>query len=322
MDAPVLVLGTAQLGLPHYGRTNQTGRLPHAAAVDLVRQAVANGVQVFDTARAYGAAEQVLGEALADRSPCPQVVTKLDPLLELTAAASTAAVREAVDRSLAESCHTLRCACLPVVLLHRWSHRRDWSGAVWNRLRERQQEGVIGALGASVYSPAEAAEALADSTVRHLQIPFNLLDGRWLAAGIDQLVRGRPDVTVHARSLFLQGLLLNAASFWPPIAEVPAVELGRRLDYWVERLGRKDRMDLCLAFGRAQSWLGGLVLGVDTADQLAELVACFRHDGLSGDQVQAIQAEFAGLPETLLNPSLWPSPPARASVVVNESPVR
>ena len=39
------------------------------------------------------------------------------------------------------------------------------------------------ALGVSVQSPQEALTALACSDVRHIQMPFNLLDWRWREAG-------------------------------------------------------------------------------------------------------------------------------------------
>lgn len=304
---PTLVLGSAQLGLPHYGRTNRTGQLPRTSALQLVRGAVTHGVREFDTARAYGEAEELLGAAVVGLGSSPRLITKLDPLAELKPEDRRDAVRIAVEASVFRSCRELRRNVLPVVLLHRWSHRNDWQGAVWERLVELQTAGVIERLGASVSTPAEAAAALADAAIQHLQFPFNLLDHRWRSAGIDELARQRPDVAIHVRSVFLQGLLLNSAEFWPSIPGVDPADLLARLDDGVSRLGRQDRMDLCLAYVRSQPWIHGVVVGVDSSLQLLEIIGHFRRASLPQAVGAELAAEFAGLPEALLNPALWPA---------------
>ena len=57
-----------------------------------------------------------------------------------------------------------------------------FDGAVWERLLERLEDGTVLSLGVSVQSPEEASAALACPDVRHLQLPFNLLDWRWAEA--------------------------------------------------------------------------------------------------------------------------------------------
>lgn len=305
---PVLVLGTAQLGLPNYGRTNLNGRPKFADAVDLVRAAVSSGITAFDTARAYGEAEHVLGEALVPYAQIPTVISKLDPLVELEAGAGSRQVRDAVDASVFRTCHELRRATIPTLLLHRWSHRHGWRDELWGRLRRLQSEGVIGRLGASVSTPEEARAALRDPEVQHLQLPLNILDSRWVAAGIEQLAAARPDVVVHARSVFLQGLLLNPPSCWPRIEGVDPESVVERLDQWVMRLGRRSRMDLCLGFVRAHPWIHGLVLGVDSLDHLCEIIVTMNTHKISSEEARVMAAEFSELPESFLNPAKWPLP--------------
>ncbi len=76
-----------------------------------------------------------------------------------------------------------------------WAH----GGAIWERLIERLEDGSVLSLGVSVQSPVEALAALACPDVVHLQLPFNLLDWRWLAEGFQTCLAARPNVTVHAR---------------------------------------------------------------------------------------------------------------------------
>jgi spore coat polysaccharide biosynthesis protein SpsF (cytidylyltransferase family)/aryl-alcohol dehydrogenase-like predicted oxidoreductase len=210
-----LTLGTAQLGM-EYGVVNREGQPAHQLAIRMVRVAIAHGVTALDTARAYGEAEAVLGEALtgAWRSRV-EVVTKLDPLASLAHDAVPSKVRAAVDDSVRRSCEALGVGKLSTLLLHRSSHHDAWGGAAWRRLLELRDEGTIGTLGASVYESREALELLQDPAIAHLQIPMNVLDWRWKASGVDRALAGRSDVVVHARSALLQGLLVSQAAYWP-----------------------------------------------------------------------------------------------------------
>jgi spore coat polysaccharide biosynthesis protein SpsF len=273
----------------------------------LIRAAVSHGVLSLDTARDYGTSEKVIGEALKPFGDRIQVVTKLSPLSELRDDAAAGQVRAAVDASVFRSCRELGAASLPVLLLHRWAHRTSHAGLVWERLLELRDEGVILKLGASVYFPVEAEAALSDADIQHLQLPFNLLDRRWESAGIDRLALERSDVAIHARSVLLQGMLAAKPEAWPKIAGVDASEVVDRLEELTRTLGRATRADLCLAFARGQSWIHGLVVGVESAAQLAELFDMFGRSPLSAAEQETVRRAFPSMPDTLLNPASWPA---------------
>ena len=174
-----LTLGTARLGM-EYGIVNRSSQPARPLAIRMVHEAVAHGVTALDTARGYGEAEGVLGEALngAWRSRV-EVITKLDPLASLTHDAEPSTVRAAVDDSVRRSREALRSGEGVDLAAPSFHHHRAWGGAVWRRLLELRAEGTIGTLGASVYEPREALELLQDPAIPHLQIPMNVLDWRW-----------------------------------------------------------------------------------------------------------------------------------------------
>src|ERR1043165_7109387 len=150
-----LVMGSAQLGLV-YGAANRTGKPTREAAITLVRRAADAGVASFDTARAYGDAEERLGDALKGRKV--RTTTKLAPLTDLAPDASRDAVRAAVDKSIVDSLKALKRDVLDCVLLHRAAHRTAFDGAVWRRLKEHLVQGTIESLGVSVQNPDEARD--------------------------------------------------------------------------------------------------------------------------------------------------------------------
>jgi len=209
-----------------------------------------------------------------------------------------------VDASIFRSCRELRMNRLPVVLLHRWFHRNMGKGAIWNRLRELQEEGVISELGVSVATPAEALEALNEPGIKHLQLPFNILDWRWKEAGVDQLLLNS-DIIVYARSTLLQGILTADADLWPLKKSVNAKEWLEKIDYLVLELGRKNRNDLCFAYVRAQKWITSLVIGVESIVQLRENMKLFLRQSLNQEECAYVEETLAGAPEQLLKPAEW-----------------
>ncbi|HWA04410.1 MAG TPA: aldo/keto reductase [Rhizomicrobium sp.] len=300
-----LVLGSVQLGLA-YGAANRTGKPERGAALKLVRRAADAGISEFDTARAYGDSEDRLGEALGDKKAV-RTITKLSPLSGLRPDASRNEVRAAVDASIEESLSALRRDRLDCLLLHRADHMRAFGGAVWERLVERLEDGSVLSLGVSVQSPLEALAALACPDVVHLQLPFNLLDWRWRKAGFRACLAARPNVTIHARSAFLQGILASGdAGVWPAIPGVYPQAIINIIAGLAQQLGREGPADLCLAYVRGQDWVDGVVVGLETEDQLDDNLRLFVRRPLDPAECALVESRLPHLPVALLNPALWP----------------
>jgi aryl-alcohol dehydrogenase-like predicted oxidoreductase len=288
-----LIVGSVQLGLA-YGAANRTGKPDRQTALRLVRRAVDAGVAGFDTARAYGDSEDRLGEALKGlRIP---TVTKLSPLSGLAADASRETITAALQRD--------RLDCL---LLHRALQLTAFDGAVWKRLEHHLARGTVGALGVSVQSPAEALVALAYGNVRHLQLPFNVLDWRWAETGAIEAIRSKRSVTVHVRSALLQGVLAAGDPLvWPRVEGADARALIVWLNDTVRRFGRQSVADLCLAYVRAQDWIDGVVIGMETEEQLEANLLLSTRPPLAFADCAAIEAGRPRVPEQLLDPACWP----------------
>jgi spore coat polysaccharide biosynthesis protein SpsF len=299
-----LALGTIQLG-QKYGIANTSGQPGEAEAAEMLTLALRSGITHLDTARAYGDAEARIGRLLPARAASTvKVVTKLLPLDGIPDDAPAREVRTAVDASVFRSCHDLRRERLDVLMFHRSADMFRWRGAALERLAELAGEGVVGALGASVYTPEEATACLADARIAYLQLPFNLLDGRWLNGSFASALSGRKDVQVHVRSVFLQGLLLSDAALWPKWV-LERCELVAEIERLSRKFGRKSRADLCIAYVRSFPWVATLVLGAETLRQLEQLVPLASEPALTEQQAREIQAVFAGVPERLLNPARW-----------------
>jgi aryl-alcohol dehydrogenase-like predicted oxidoreductase len=298
-----LVLGCVQLGLA-YGAVNRTGKPSHGTAMRLVHRAADAGIAEFDTARGYGDSEDRLGEALKGR--CARIITKLSPLGDLPANAGRDAVRDAVNRSITQSLAALRQDSLACVLAHRAAHLTAFGGAAWERLNELKNSGAIRMLGVSVQSPAEAEAALEHPNVEHIQLPFNVLDWRWQSAGIPERIRGL-NVTIHARSAFLQGLLATGDSAaWPAVSGVDPNHVIGWLHRQCAEFRRINAADLCLAYVRAQDWIDGVVVGVETEEQLEANLRLWENPQLTPQECSALEQERPHMPAEILDPARWP----------------
>lgn len=308
-SAPVekFVLGTVQLGVP-YGIANSAGQPGIEEACTIVRTAIRSGVAELDTARAYGVSEAVLGQALRGGWRArARLLTKLDPLSDCPDGAPARTVESFVDASVFRSCRELGTDRVDTLMLHRAEHRTEWNGAAWQRLGQLRDEGVIGALGVSVQSPQQLAEVLDDPDVAHIQLPFNLLDGRWdaLIPGIVS-AKGRRQLVIHSRSALLQGLLVSRdATHWERAGVAEPDVIWSWLDRTAQAGGWQSGADLCLAFVRAQPWIDGVVIGIETMDQLAANLAAFARPHMVEAECAALIRTRPPIADMVVDPARW-----------------
>jgi len=307
LPVPKLVIGTAQIGLK-YGIANQTGRPSLSKTKLMLRTAIANGVEYFDTARAYGASEQVISKSLSGGWKARvKVITKLSPDMKIPKNADPRSVQAWVDASIFESCMQLGQKSLDVLMLHRAYQLTEFDGKIWDRLLELQRESVIDVLGVSIQSPEELSLALGNESVGFIQMPFNLIDWRWseLENGLIQAKINR-DLLVHVRSAFLQGLLLRLDSdLWQRAHCSAPLKIFSWLQETVQINGCDDIADLCLRYARSQSWVDGVVVGMETQEQMVKNILYFNKPLLGASKLEEIESSRPIVDAQTLDPSLW-----------------
>lgn len=285
-----MVLGTAQFGLS-YGVANRRGKLDVAAIAELLDLAYDMGVRVLDTAADYGESEVNLGACGMQRW---SVITKVPSLHDKDDVGLGKAASEAVLRSLEK----LGIGKLHAVLAH---DRRDAVGdrgrRFYDALAPLADSGLIDKIGVSIYSPGDmnGIDALNAQVV---QAPLNVLDQRFLQSGAAKRLAAAGG-ELHVRSVFLQGLLLmppaaRSSIFAPWARELAAV------DGYVSSCGL-DQVAFCLGFVASQAAVRRCVVGVETAEQLAQLVAAFEAGSQMDYDVEQLSSDDLGL----IDPREW-----------------
>jgi len=282
-----LALGTVQFGAD-YGVAG-AGRVAPAEVARILSAARERGIDTLDTAADYGESEQVLGEAGVDRW---RTVTKLSPL---PAGWSDGAgwVREEIFASL----RRLRLPSVEGLLLHRPEDLLGDRGAgIYAGLLECRERGLVRKIGLSIYGPETLDAILPRFPVDLVQAPFNVLDRRLRDSGwLDRLASA--GIEVHARSVFLQGLLLMPAAHRPPYFHRWEA-LWRRWSEWL-RDNEAGALQACLRFALEPRGIARVVVGVDNLGQLEKVAEGVRQ------AAPLAPAELATDDLDLIDPSRW-----------------
>src|SRR5690554_64135 len=282
-----IALGTVQFGL-EYGVANTKGRVPEETAQDILGLARELGVDTLDTAAAYGTSEEVLGRTGVDAF---KVISKVPPGTEhLEKPANW--VKRCIDQSLSN----LRCDSLYGLLLHRPLDLLQSNGReLYDALVDIKRQGLAEKIGISVYGPDDL-EKLAAFDFDLVQAPMNILDRRLKNSGwLEKL--SKQGTEVHIRSAFLQGLLLMPAAQRPEYFK-PWRSLFTEYDAWVA-VQQLTPLQACLGYLNGHPEINKIVVGVDTPEQLREIVSAAKTPTPTvPDNIQTSDLN-------LINPGLW-----------------
>ncbi|WP_029136704.1 aldo/keto reductase [Nakamurella lactea] len=307
-----LVLGAAQFG-QSYG--NGVDREPpdNAVAAEILRTALDGGVDEIDTARAYGASESAIGQALGTIGPAGdrlRIVTKVRPLDDISVDDDPATAEHAIRASIRTSLEQLRRANVDALLLHRARDLTVAGGTAVTTLDALVSEGTAARWGVSVGSVDDLLAACATPGVGYVQLPFNLLDRRWLAEPVQQALRERRDIRIVVRSVLLQGLLSSDdPRRWPAIPGVDASATQSAMTRLVAELGRLDPLDLAIGYVLGHPWVDAVVLGVRRPAQLADILTATSAAPLSAEGIELVHRTIDGGPHDLVDPSRWSAYP-------------
>ena len=283
-----LALGTVQFGLP-YGIANQAGQVSRSEANAMLQLALANGIDMLDTAIAYGDSERCLGEVGTQGF---KVVTKL-PALPGSCMDVSVWVEQQVNASLSR----LGVSEVYGLLLHRSDQLIGSNGlALYKALQTLKDNGQVKKVGVSIYSPSELAVIMPRYRFDLVQAPFSLVDQRLYSSGWMQRLK-YDDVEIHTRSAFLQGLLLMNQTDIPSKFS-PWDRLWQTWHRWLAD-GHISAVQACLAFPLSFPEIDRVVVGADSQSQLVQIVSA------ANSRQKNILPDLQCEDENLINPALW-----------------
>ena len=287
-------LGTVQWGL-NYGVSNQYGTTPAGEVKKILDFSRSCGISVIDTAPDYGSSEKVIGtNEISSFSLC----TKIPALKFLKASTKVDSFfQSTIDNSLVNLC-TDR---VDYLLLHDCDDLLGPRSAQISSLMQKYKDsGMARKIGFSAYTSRQIFSALDVFKPDVVQIPFSIFDQRLLSDGTLKYLKTL-GIEIHARSIFLQGLLLMDpnkldnyfTSFMPSIFKWHQVCRELKL----------LPLDLALYFAASQSFIDKVIVGISNLQQLKEIVSSIQ---VERTNISALSfSELGHTSERLVNPALW-----------------
>lgn len=284
-----LALGTVQFGLP-YGIANQTGQVTQLEAKSILQLATNSGLDTLDTAIAYGVSETCLGTLGVKDF---KVITKLSALPD-----DCKDVGKWVKQQVYESIIRLGDTKLYGLLLHRPEQLLGPNGkALYQTLQALKDNEQVQKIGISIYSPSELVALTQQYRFDLIQAPFNIVDRRLYKTGWLQRLKD-DDIEIYTRSAFLQGLLL-----------MDKITRPAKFKQWNGLFGKWDQwltdhdvsaIQACLAYPLSFPEIDRVIVGADSANQLAQIVDA------ANTQIDSDLPDLQCEDENLINPAYWP----------------
>jgi len=294
---PLLCLGTVQFGIP-YGITNTVGKVPESQVRELLSEAAEAGLTMLDTAQAYGDAEAVLGRTLSNKHEL-KLISKLPAQKQDAFIASD---RFTWDAAFEDSCRRLGQDSLDSFLVHNAADfHKPGSSYLHSWLRSLREDGRVRRIGVSIYESSDLQRIPSD-LLDLVQLPLSLYDQRLLADGTISALRDR-GCAIHARSIYLQGLLLRQARDWPSWINPSA----RKHHALLEQLASERKcslLDLAVGFAGCQQDLEAVVVGICSQLELHQLLTAWKRSSPWKNEEWLRWGLDA---PTVIDPRCWPS---------------
>ena len=262
-----LCLGTVKLGVPDYGFSSHPQET-NFNAVHFLNQVEALGIRRFDTSPRYGKAEQMLGTYLA-QSPNTSIISSKIDELHIQDANAPQTMRKRVKQSL----HALKIDKLDICYLHQNELDILSDPYIQDGLLQLKSEGLILATGASVYSLEECDYAISSGLFDYIQIPVNICDVTFYdhVANIKNT-----SVKLVARSLFLQGIILNRKQITKRIKQAPEINAYLNQIDQIAKTNALSLLHLCLAFVNQLDRIDHAIIGTANISNLKSNLVAFQ----------------------------------------------
>ena len=287
-----LALGTVQFGMS-YGVSNKHGQTTREQIIKILELAQKNDIRVLDTASSYGNSENILGGVLDDFD-C-KIILKTPHFNDEV---SIIKQLELLNKTFSRSLQFLGRDKAYGLLIHNCNDLFNYCGEkLFGEMERLRSSGLVKKIGVSVYTGEQIDLLLNNFDIDIIQLPINILDQRLINSGRLEKLK-QHGVEVHARSVFLQGLLLM------PIKSIPSyfLPIKKNLESFSNKADELSisKLELALGYVSGIKEIDKVVVGVNTVKQFKQII--------DASITKVIFSEFNSLSvndSKFVDPSCW-----------------
>jgi aryl-alcohol dehydrogenase-like predicted oxidoreductase len=287
-------IGTAQFGLD-YGVSNRQGKTSVNEAKKIISLAAKKEITIIDTASSYGSSEETLGKILPKKNIF-KIVTKTPTFSESITQKDVAFLEQSFHESLLK----LKQSCVYGLMIHNADDLlKNNSQLLWQSMQKLKKDGLVQKIGVSAYTKNQIDLIINTFEIDIIQIPINVLDQRLLKSNLIKKLKLN-GIEIHARSVFLQGLLLMPTDQLPDYFYKYKLILKKYFDT-IEQ-NNLSKIQGALSFINNIDEIDHIIIGVCSSKQLYEIDKNIQSLPF---QISLDFEKFSCNNEKILNPFLW-----------------
>tara|TARA_B100000530_G_scaffold324585_1_gene261450 strand:+ start:227 stop:1099 length:873 start_codon:yes stop_codon:yes gene_type:complete len=288
MSFSKVILGSAQF-MQGYGIANNPDNYSIEEMHKVLDYSSTIGIDTIDTAHAYGNTEKILGDYGVDSF---KIITKI-PKQEKKSKSSQVWIASKLEESL----KNLKIESIHCLHLHNPKDILTSEGKkIVSQLKQLKKNGLIQNIGFSLYNSDQLEDLLSIMTPDIVQVPLNVFDRRMIENGTINNLYDQ-DISIHIRSIFLQGLLIMKQEDRPDYFK----NWGALFKKWDMLNDHKslNKVKNSLNFSMNIKNIQNVIIGVDDIGQLQALYQYYEARDL------VLPLELSSNDENLLDPRKW-----------------
>lgn len=270
--------GGVEIGIPYgIGVKGTADMISESQAIYLLQKALSKGINFFDTARAYGASESIMGRAFCDRRDQVVICSKCQHFRKHDGSLPPAdKLKKIINRSLQESLSELKTTFIDVYMLHQADSEILENELIADLFTNFKKDGVIRATGVSTYTLDETEKAIKSGVWDVIQLPFNLMDQSQEALFPLAAEKG---VGIMVRSVLLKGILSEKGQDLHPALK----DVKKHLKFYEKLLNDStpDLTTLAIKFALSFTKVSSVLVGIDRLDYLQKSLSAADNSYLS-----------------------------------------
>ena len=296
-----IAFGGVEIGIPYgIGVHSEANMLTKQDAVRLLHQAFDQGISFFDTARSYGESERLMGLAFKDSRQQVVLASKCRHLRQADGQLiNRANLENYIRASLQESLQSLQTDYVDLYMVHYADKELLNNDEISRIFVDLKQEGLVRAIGVSVYKPEETGLAVAARIWDAIQLPFNLMDqchGQFFEQAY------KTGVAIIVRSVLMRGMLTDRMQKLHP-----ALHAVEQHIYSYRKLldGKFNSLpQFATRFALSHDAVSSVLVGIDKQQYLDEAIASASGSRFDEDLLRQVQS--MGYPQPgFLNLAEW-----------------
>ena len=256
-----IILGAAQFN-NGYGRFNKK-YLNDREISKIIKFCMANKISYLDTANTYDQVLKILDKKVLNKF---NIIYKFRPTLKMS---YLSVIEDFFLIKKKFNFNKLYC-----FMLHNENDLNKFKKDYLNSIKKLKKLKIIKKFGVSIYNFSKLEKYILDKDIDVIQLPYNILDNRFLHRRIQLAIKKRKKtLEIHARSIFLQGLLLQNSKSEDPIIR-KNIDLFKKWDVF-NKNNRNQKISNCINYVKNTIKINKVLVGIDSLKQLKMISQIF-----------------------------------------------